>query len=522
MNDNPEDDYTDVDDTANLSEADKKSIDSFEDDAPRDVDIDPEELREACRQSIDYTAAVTAPHIYRFPFPEYYRAIFAILALSLTAFRDYGKYALGFPRGFAKTTFVKFIVIWAVFFSKKKNIVVICANMDPLAKNFMADLIGLLDHPNTIKLFGNWRIGAPKTTNTDIEFFYKGRMIKISGVGVGTSLRGMVRDGSRPDFIVLDDIQSKEDAKSETVSKELLDWLYSTVNFLRSPFGCTYVFLANMYATPHSILKKLMADPEWQTYVASGITEDGDSLWEDLHPIEQLLSDYRSLKSQNKEDIFLAELMNIGDLNASLTFDAAKLKVFSDVDIQNHQGAFILIDPSGRKKTSDDTAMGVFVVIDGIPVSVELISEIMTPKETIKNAFQLAAKWGASLICAEDVAYQDSLLFWFEEAIKELGIVGLYLIGINPGGLNKNYRLINIIKSSQVGELGFVDNTKAAFESQVYGFNPLVSKNKDDVLDIHAYAPVVVKLHVNLISLNSPFAEHQELPLIEEIDSSPF
>lgn len=493
-----------------------------EDKAPQDVSVDVDSLKNACRQSIDYMAGVSAPHIYQFPFPEYYRAIFAILVASLTAFRDYGKYALGFPRGFAKTTFIKFIVLWAVFFSKKRNIVVICANMDPLAKNFMADLIGLLDHPNVVRLFGNWRIGAPKQTNTDIEFYYESRLIKISGVGVGTSLRGMVRDGSRPDFIILDDVQSKEDANSETVSKELLDWLYSTVNFLRSPFGCTYVFLANMYATPHSLLKKLMADPEWQTYVAAGITEDGDSLWEDLHPIEQLLSDYRSLKSQGKEDIFLAEIMNIGDLSAALTYNPAKLLILPPNELELNQGAFILIDPSGMKKKSDDTAIGAFVLIDGIPISVEIVHGIFTPKETIAKAMQLAANWGASLIAAEDVAYQATLLFWFEEAINSLQITGLNLIGVNPAGASKNYRIINGIKASQTKEVGFTELTSAIYSNQVYAFDPAKRDNKDDILDMAAYAQVVVQQHSELISLHSPFTDHVEIPLLEEHESSPF
>ena len=499
-----------------------KLPEDIEDNAPKDYSVNPEELREACRQSIDYMAGVSAPHIYQFPFPDYYRAIFAILVASLTAFRDYGKFALGFPRGFAKTTFVKFIVLWAVFFSKKKNIVVICANMDPLAKNFMADLIGLLDHPNIIRLFGNWRIGAPKQTNTDIEFYYKGRMIKISGVGAKTSLRGMVRDGSRPDFIVLDDIQSKEDAKSDQVSEELLEWLYGTINFLRSPFGCTYVFLANMYPTDNSILKKLMKDPEWQTYVASGITDEGDSLWEALHPIEQLLSDYRSLKSQGKEDIFLSEIMNIGDINSMLSFDSGRLQIYTPDRIENRSGAFILIDPSGMKKKSDDTAIGVFVLVDEVPVLVELVSEILTPKQTIARVIVMAANWGASLVCAEDVAYQATFLFWFNEKITELGITGLHMIGVNPKKVRKVFRMINIIKSSQTGDVGFTDNTVSPYTNQVNAYDPTREKNKDDIMDIVAYAPEVAIEHRALITLNSPFEDIPETELYDEHETSPF
>lgn len=429
--------------------------------------------------------------------------------------------ALGFPRGFAKTTFLKFVVLWAIEFTKKRNIVIVCAN-DTLAKSFLADIKDMLGHPNIITIFGNWTLDSIKVTQTEIEFKLAGRLVKVSAVGQGSSLRGMVRDGSRPDFIILDDIQTKEDADSEIISKQLLDWLYGTVNFLRSPFGCTYVFLANMYATPHAILKHLAKDPEWQTYIASAITGDGESLWEALHPKAQILADYRSLKSAGKEAIFWAELMNYGNLNTSLKYDPEKLLIRQPAELEYHQGCFIVIDPSGRKKTSDDTAIGVFRVVDGIPYSMAIINEVLTPKQTILKTIELATTWGASLIAAEDVAYQETLLFWFEEFLTTAQFSGLNLVGINTGSISKNAGIIDVMKESQAHEIGFTPDTALKFNDQAVGFNPLTTKNKDDILDVHKYAKKVVQQYGHLIAVESPFSvDHgTEIPLIPEQLSS--
>lgn len=484
--------------------------------------VSQDEIKEACRVSLDHLAATAAPHIYRYQFPEYYRAIFDIIKNALTTERDFSKLALGFPRGFAKSTFLKFVVIWAIWFGKKSNIVIICANVEPLGKAFMADVISLLDHENICKIFGNWRITALKTTQTDVEFKIDGRLIKITVAGQGASLRGLVRDGSRPDFIILDDVQTKEDANSEEVSEKILDWLYSTINFLRSPFGCTYVFLANMYPTPHSLLKKLAEDPEWQTFIASAITSDGESLWEELYPLEQLLKDYRSLQSQGKESIFWAELMNLGNLNTKLKFDPGKLKKYSGHELEFHQGTFIVIDPSGKKKTSDNTVISCFRVIDGIPVCVRAIDEILTPKQTIFKAIEMATDFGASLIAAEDVAYQDTLIFWFQEFLTAGQISGLQLVGINPGGASKNSRLINVINSSQVNEIGFVEETAQLFSDEAIAFNPLSTKNKDNFMDTCEYSQKVVKIHGELIALDSPAKQDAvEIPLLTEAQTDP-
>lgn len=487
----------------------------------RDVKVSTNEIKEACRKSIDYMAGVAAPHIYQFPFPPYYLTIFEILKDALSTERDFSKLALGFPRGFAKTTFLKFVVLWAIEFTKKKNIVVVCAN-DTLAKSFLADIKDMLGHPNVITIFGNWTLDAVKTTQTEIEFRLSGRLIKISAVGQGSSLRGMVRDGSRPDFIILDDIQTKEDADSEIISKQLLEWLYGTVNFLRSPFGCTYVFLANMYATPHAMLKHLAKDPEWQTYIASAITGDGESLWEALHPVKQILADFRSLKSAGKEAIFWAELMNYGNLNTSLKYDPEKLLVRQPEELEFHQGCFIVIDPSGRKATSDETAITVFRIVDGIPFSVSITSGILTPKQTILKTIELATSWGASLIAAEDVAYQDSLIFWFEEFLTSAQLSGLNIVGINSGGISKNAGIIEVMKESQAGEIGFTPETALRFNDQAVGFNPLTTKNKDDILDTHKFAKKVIQQYGDLIAMESPFSDQAglEIPLIPEEYSS--
>lgn len=487
----------------------------------KQVKISTQEIKEACRASIDYMAGLAAPHIYQFPFPPYYLTIFEILKEALTTERDFSKLALGFPRGFAKTTFLKFVVLWAIEFTSKKNIVIVCAN-DTLAKSFLADLKDMLGHPNVITVFGNWTLDAVKTTQTEIEFRFNGRLIKLSAVGQGSSLRGMVRDGSRPDFIILDDIQTKEDADSEVISKQLLDWLYGTVNFLRSPFGCTYVFLANMYATPHAMLKHLAKDPEWQTYIASAITGDGESLWEALHPIEQILADFRSLRAAGKEAIFWSELMNYGNLNTSLKYDPEKLLIKNLADLEYHQGCFIIIDPSGRKKTSDDTAIGVFRIVDGIPYSVAIVNEILTPKQTILKAVELATTWGASLIAAEDVAYQDSLIFWFEEFLSASMLSGLNIVGINSGGISKNAGIIDVMKESQAHEIGFTPETALRFNDQAIGFNPLTTKNKDDILDVHKYAKKVIQQYGDQIAIESPFADRElsEIGVVDERLSS--
>jgi hypothetical protein len=104
----------------------------------------------------------------------------------------------------------------------------------------------------------------------------------------------MNTDNARPDVMIFDDIQSREEADSKVISEAIETWLYGTAMKAAAHYGCLYIFLANMYPTKHSILRKLKVNPEWTKLIVGGILANGQSLWEELKPIKQLLAEFRN------------------------------------------------------------------------------------------------------------------------------------------------------------------------------------------------------------------------------------
>lgn len=87
--------------------------------------------------------------------------------------------------------------------------------------------------------------------------------------------------------MIFEDIQTREQADSQIQSENLEKWMVGTVK-TKSPHGCAFIFVANMYPTKWSILRRLKANTNWTKFIAGGILADGTSLWEDLQPIAQL------------------------------------------------------------------------------------------------------------------------------------------------------------------------------------------------------------------------------------------
>lgn len=475
---------------------------------PQSLAVSTEEAKNLARSDMNFFGSLALPEDVIYSFPEFYVYFWKLITDTLHKQRDFSRFALGLPRGHGKTFVVKLLILYVILFTKRKFILVVSSSADN-AKNIVADVMDTLDGENIKAVFGDWRFGVEIDRQDKKKFIFCGRSIIIKAAGHGTSVRGIQEKNSRPDFIICDDVQDRESAESIPESVALMRWFIATLLKAKSPFGCTTLYVGNMYPdieTPEGnytcILRNLQLSKNWTSLIVGGILEDGTALWEDLQPLEQLLSDFESDKELGQADIFYAEVLNSPQPGQSSFFDRTKVKSFDLNEDLLPSGSFVLIDPSGRKSTSDDTAMGYFEVFDATPVLVELTSEILTPKQTIERAIELCAKHSCNCIVFEDVAYQASLGFWLEEALQTLGMSNsIQILTVNPRGRPKSSRILTMFKQWQAGELRVSRSCEAICINQAIAYKPAKSNNIDNILDILAYAPEVTKEHPQAISI---------------------
>src|SRR5690606_5424671 len=235
-------------------------------------------------------------------FPNFYVWLWGILTGTLSKTRDFSKFALGLPRGHAKTMVIKLLIVYAILFTKKKYILVIGANLAK-AQAIVADIADMLDSSNIQAVFGNWRYQIEQDTHSLKKFNFNGRPVILEAAGQGTAIRGAQQKNSRPDMIVLDDAQTKECAESITESTSFQSWLVGTVLKSKSPWGCTFIYIGNMYKDIELVqgtgiytcmLRNLQKSTEWTSFIIGAILADGTSLWEELYPLEDLLKDFNA------------------------------------------------------------------------------------------------------------------------------------------------------------------------------------------------------------------------------------
>ena len=465
-----------------------------------DSSFNVQEVMDLAKASPDFLAGLAMPTIFEYCWPP----VFVNIWNWLTELADkergntddmlelFARLAIGLPRGFGKTTVIKLYVLYCILYTDRQFILVLSATASH-ARNILSDIADMLDEPNIKAVFGDWRLGLETDTQDVKKFGFRGRNIILAGLGAGGNVRGLNLKNSRPDIMIFEDVQTREDSESPIVSENLYKWMIGTAMKAKSPKRCLTIFIANMYPTPHSILKKLKKNSQWVKFIAGGILEGNVSLWEELQPIKQLLIEYQTDIEAGHPEIFHAEVLNDENAAVNSLLDFGKLPDYPYEDADIPEGKFIVIDPSNDKHNSDAVSIGYFEVFDGNkPCAIEIVEGRFSPGDTIKETLELCNRHGCNLVVVEANAYQYSLLYWSEYICRQLGIDGITFIDIYSGRLAKNTRIMEMFKQYGKGEIYVHPRAKAQVHSQMRGFRPLKTDNIDGILDLLTYAPKVV------------------------------
>jgi hypothetical protein len=467
----------------------------------QDIAFQIDQVQQSAKNSLDFLAALATPDTFKYLFPPVYQSIWQWLLTYIHKTRDFSQLALGLPRGFAKTSLMKLFLLYCILFTTRKFIAVTAENTTK-AINIVSDVMDMLSEPNIRKTFGDWKVGV-ETDRQDLKKFgFRGRNITILA-GTIETIRGINLKNARPDVMIFDDIQSRSMAESQTVSDALEREMYGTAMKAKSPEGCLFIFIGNMYPTKWSILRHLKTNPNWIKFIAGGILSDGTSLWEELQPIVQLHREFQNDLAAGHPEIFYSEVLNDENASANNSIDISKIPPYPFQDSDIPGAKFLLIDPSNDKANSDAVSIGYFEVHNGYPVLRKCVEGRLSPGDTIRESLKLCFTYGVSIIAIESNAFQYSLLYWFNFICLQQGITGIEPVEVYSGSQNKNSRILSMFLQLLKGEVIVHPDCAPAVHLQASQFNALKRDNTDGLLDLLTYAPKVLELYGHqLISSN--------------------
>ena len=441
---------------------------------------------------LNFLAKFVAPEICKYDFPDNLQSIWQMMVRGLIDMEDFiaeARYVLGIPRSFAKTTLMKLALVYNTIFSTK-NFMLVVGSTNPKAEAIIKDVIAMLRSPQMESVFGVID-KFEKNSAAHKEFTFLGKPVVFFARGVLTDLRGVNIGNKRPNFILCDDMQSEENAKSPTESDALITWFSSTLVEVADPEGYMFVYVGNTYAHDGALITHLIKDPEWTSNTIGAITADGKSLWEELKPIEKLLSGYLQAKKLGKEANWLAQMMNAIDINmnTNVDLDLVESKSMETWGIlESHPSEpvvkYIVIDPASSRENADDVAIAYCEsYVNQIPVIQNLTSKKRNPMTTIQDAIKLCLDNDCYVILIEGIAYQQTLQFWMDYFLDEWGIDWIQVSIFNAHRSSKNTRILNSFDYLETGDIVLSPQALDVFKLQAKPFNHLKTNNLDDGLD---------------------------------------
>lgn len=398
------------------------------------------------------------------------------------------------PRGHAKSTLTSFgFVLWCICYNYKKFIVIISAT-GPVAKQFIIDIRNELEfNERIIADFG-------KMKNEDIwnsNELYTRNKVFLTSKGAGAQMRGMKFNSTRPDMVILDDLETAEQVSSPSQNAALQTWFNSDVMPMGS-VNCSFVFIGTVLSYD-SLLYHMLHDGEYSSWVRKtfqAVIKFSDSpLWEewadmmmDLERGDNAYSDAMRFYREHKEEMlegtevlwpgqrpdmyeylmerrlsneegFASEFQNDPVTENTRVFKTDWLENNLYVDHPPIKHMAIAIDPAISSKRHNDFSAVIAVAQceDNYFYVLEADLAKRRPEVLLEDARRIIAKYytdNPKIVC-ETNQMQQFFSSTLQRDLVEAGIYLDWLDVFHAGGDNKATRIESLVPHIRQGHIKF-------------------------------------------------------------------
>jgi len=137
----------------------------------------------------------------------------------------------------------------------------------------------------------------------------KKQNILIEAYGKGAAIRGLSNRDRRPDIIIIDDPQTVEDARSDTVTENDWNWFLSDVMFLGKT---ARIFIIGNNLGERCIIERIFANKAelgFDCFKVPILTESGESAWPEMFPVAGIEEERENFRKMGKIEVWLREKM---------------------------------------------------------------------------------------------------------------------------------------------------------------------------------------------------------------------
>lgn len=426
------------------------------------------------------------PDIFYSPYSGLHEEIFDLI--------DSGerKIAIAAPRGLGKTSIARSVAAKGILF-RDVNFVLYVSNSATVAEmqteNMKRDL-----RTNALirELFGDIKSLAAEgldDTFSKLAWVAFGESLVLPR-GAGQQVRGMNWNNFRPQLIIVDDLEDKDEVRNEENRKKLKEWFFSDllrcVNHYKDDWQIIYI---DTIKHEDSLLQNLVDSKDWASVVLEICDDELRSKAPDYMSDAQIATEYAAYEEAGMLDTFFMELRNIPIALATAAFRREYFKYYEDdhkLDSDHSIENVVILDPA--KTTNPASAESAIVGIGVRRSSGEIFIRDVDagkfhPDEMVDRALAMCLRLKARVLAVEETSLHEFISFPIKTAIAQKNMVTEYF-PLQARGSKIEKRVPALIPFYRRGQVFHNKAVCTALESQLLSFPKC---RRFDIIDAEAY-----------------------------------
>lgn len=211
------------------------------------------------------------------------------------------------PRGHAKSAYLSniFPVHQCVF--KKRDYILIISETTGMAQKFVEWVSDQLKHNQKLREDFGVLLHPNKQANEvdNLEGFVTLRGTKVQSAGMGVQLRGARHKNSRPDLLILDDLESSKNTNTRDLREKNLHWFNSVIMPIGDITKTAFIYMGTL-VHGQGLLTSVLNRSDFNGRIYSAIVSEPDrsDLWTKY---EDMLRDVEDNDRERHADLFYFE-----------------------------------------------------------------------------------------------------------------------------------------------------------------------------------------------------------------------
>jgi phage terminase large subunit-like protein len=456
---------------------------------------DPELADQLARSSVDlaYFSKLFFSERFSSPFSRLHYQIFDLLNSGAQ------RVCIAAPRGLGKTSMVGLSLAAQRMLFRLSNFIVYVSNSATSAMMQTENLkMELVSNPTVRRLFGPIKANKADLEGLD-ESFSRAAWATAMGTlilprGSGQQVRGVLYKNSRPDLIIVDDLEDTETITNPEIRLKRKEWFHGDLEKCISRYDKNWrIIYIDTLKHEDALLQELLDSSEWESVILEICGDDYKSKAPEFMSDADIMKEVLYHREKGMMDVFFREYRNIPVSKENATFRQEYFKYYNEDELQDkYLETIVIIDPAKTVQVHSAESAVIGISLDPKAGKIyirDVVHDKLYPDQILNAGFDMIKRLRAIALGVEVTSLNEFILQPIKnEMVKRRAVFNLVELKARA---KKEDRIAALVPYYRQGYIYHNKTACTALESQLLSFP---RSRLLDIMDAEAYMIEMLEL----------------------------